>query len=221
MANLKLLCEKEGISSQVANALLKSVSTSTLNTYRRLWSRFSSWFTKKENPCDLSPRIVCDFLYKKFSEGSSSGSINSYRSAINFFTMNSMDLENNIFLKRLFRYFYKVKPLRPKYTTFWSVPILLKFLESWHSVGTLTLKQFTLKTIDLIALSSSDRGQTLHLASLENMSISEDKVEFIIRQRTKTTRKFSKPPIITCVSCEKQLLNVAFYVKMYIEETRI
>ena len=82
------------------------------------------------------------------------------------------------------------------------------------------MKQLTLKTIALIALSSSDRSQTLHLASLGNMSISEEKVEFIIRERTKTTRKILKPSIITCVSCEKQPLNVAFYVKMYIEKTK-
>ena len=134
--------------------------------------------------------------------------------------MNSMDLENNIFLKRLFKYFYKQRPIKSKYVTFWPVSKLLDLLKSWHPIEKLTLKQLTLKTIALIALSSSDRGQTLHLASINNMSVSEDKVEFIIRDRVKTTRRVLKPTVITCVVSDNEALNVANYVKMYIENTK-
>ena len=58
------------------------------------------------------------------------------------------------------------------------------------------------------------------MASIDNMSVSENKVEFIIRDRVKTTRRVLKPTVITCVVSDNEALNVANYVKMYIENTR-
>ena len=71
-----------------------------------------------------------------------------------------------------------------------------------------------------MALSSSDRGQTLHLASTDSMVVSEDKVEFIIRKPTKTTRKVLKPLVISCISNPEENLNVAHFVKCYLEATK-
>ena len=163
---------------------------------------------------------MCEFLYEKFSEGASSSSVNSYNSAINFFTLNSLGLENDPFVKRLFKYFYKVKPIKPKHLTFWPVSKLLNFLETWHPIEDLSLKQLTLKTIAMIALSSSDRGQTIHLASVGNMNIESDKIEFIIKKKIKTTRRILKPTIITCVVTNNEKLNVSNYVLKYIERTK-
>ena len=86
-------------------------------------------------------------------------------------------------------------------------------------MDSLSLKQLTLKTIALIALSSSDRGQTIHLASIKNMTTSKDKVQFVIRDIVKNTRKILKPTIITCISTDLEELNVALYVQYYIKTT--
>ena len=145
--------------------------------------------------------------------------MNTIRSSINFFTLSTLDLENNIVMKKLFRFFFKSRPLKPRYSTFWSVDKVLDFLKTLHPPHSLSLKDLTLKTIALIALSSSDRGQTLHLASTRNMRISDSKIEFVIVDRIKTTRKVLKPTVITCVSSEINELNVAEYVKQYIERT--
>lgn len=142
------------------------------------------------------------------------------RSSINFYTLNSLDLDNNVIIKRLFRYFYNVKPLKPKYTTFWPVSKLLNYLKSLFPIESLDLKTLTLKTIALMALSSSDRGQTLHLASTKNIVVSKEKVEFVITDRTKTTRKILKPTVITCVSTDVPELDVANHVKIYLEKTK-
>ena len=159
-------------------------------------------------------------MFSKFNSGTSTSSVNTIRSAINFFTLSYLDLENNIFMKRLFKYFYKERPLKPRYTTFWPVDKLLNFLKSWHPFSELSLKQLTLKTISLIALTSSDRGQTIHLASVNNMKIYPNKIDFIIRDKVKNTRKILKPSIITCVSSPIQELDVASYVTQYIERTK-
>ena len=70
-----------------------------------------------------------------------------------------------------------------------------------------------------MALSSSDRGQTLHLASTHNMEIHSDRVLFIIREKVKNTRRILKPTIITCLSSDIEELDVASYVSHYIQRT--
>ena len=168
----------------------------------------------------MSPHLICDYLYWKFKNNASTSSVNSIRSSINFFTLGLLDLENNIFMIRLFKYFYKERPLKPRYTTFWPVEKLLNFLKTWHPINDLSLKQVTLKTIALIALSSSDRGQTLHLANVKDMNVTPSKIEFVVRQKLKHTRNVLKPTIISCVKSNVEELDVSSYVAHYIELTK-
>ena len=122
-------------------------------------------------------------------------------------------------MKRLFKFFFQVRPLKARYLTFWPVDKVLDVLKTWYPLENLSLRQLTLKTAALIALSSSDRGQTLHLAKLCNMLIEKDCIKFVIKERTKSTRKVLRPTIITCISC-KDLpeLDVAKCVSVYIEK---
>ena len=177
------------------------------------------WIRKRKHIPNISPILVASYLLHRFKNGSSTSSINSIRSAINFFTLSVLDLENSLIIKKLFKYFYKQRPLCPRYTTFWPVEQLLNFLKSWFPLDSLSLKQLTLKTIALIALTSSDRGQTLHKATIHNMKVSSNKIEFVIRERVKNTRKILKPTIITCVSSAISELDVASHVSFYIEKT--
>ena len=83
----------------------------------------------------------------------------------------------------------------------------------------LSLKQLTLKTLALIALSSSDRGQSLHLANIRDIEISDDCIKFLIKSRIKTTRKTLKPSIVSCTSSTVPELDVAKYVSHYMSVT--
>lgn len=178
------------------------------------------WIRERKDSPNFSPILVASYLLHMFRNGSSTSLINSIRSAINFFTLSVLDLENCVIIKKLFKFFYKQRPLQPRYTTFWPVEQLLNFLRSWFPLESLTLKQLTLKTIALIALTSSDRGQTLHKATIHNMKISPNKIEFVIREKVKNTRKILKPTIITCVSSAISELDVASHVSFYIEKTK-
>ena len=92
-----------------------------------------------------------------------------------------MDLEDNAIVRRLFKHFYRKRPIRPKYVTFWPVSQLLNFLETWHPPESLSLKQITLKVAALLAISSSDRGQTLHLANIDDLILESDNLKFVIK----------------------------------------
>lgn len=142
------------------------------------------------------------------------------RSAINFFSLSLFDLENDLIMKKLFKFFYKERPLRPRYSSFWPVDKVLNYLKSWHPPSNLDMKKLTLKTISLMALSCSDRGQTIHMASIDSMTIYDSKIEFIINQRRKNTRRVLKPTKIVCVSTEIEELNVLSYISNYLERSK-
>lgn len=166
----------------------------------------------------ISIPVVCDFLLFLFKKGLKPSSLNVARSALSFFFRN-LSLANNSTVTRLFRYFYMKRPLRPKYLTFWPIKKLLDFLATWHPISELSLKQLTLKTIALIALTCSDRGQTIHLMNIEKTHIDEDGISFVIFDRLKSTRKVIKPKVVKCITSEVPALNVCDYVLAYLNRT--
>ena len=143
------------------------------------------------------------------------------RSAISYFLCDFFKLSEDVFVKRLFRYFYVERPLKARYVTFWPVSKLLELLSSWHPLENLDLRKLTLKTVALISLTSSgsDRGQSVHLANVKNTVVKDDSIEFVIFDRIKTTRKILKPIIIKCVSSDIDELNVCKCVKEYLSRT--
>ena len=88
-----------------------------------------------------------------------------------------------------------------------------------HPPASLTMKQLTLKTVALLALSSSDRGQTLHAINVEQTDITSDSVVFIINSRLKTTRRIIKPKLVTCVVTDSPTFNVCDYIIHYMNKT--
>ena len=123
----------------------------TIAPYQKLWKMFTAWLISSKNSAGLSP-FQCESYY--FNKGAITSSVNARLSAINFFTFNLMNLEENIFLKGLFKFLYQTRPSKPWYKEFWSVDNLLALLRSWHPKDKLSLKKLTLKTITLVATSS-------------------------------------------------------------------
>ena len=93
------------------------------------------------------------------------------------------------------------------------------FLAKWHPVSNLDFKKLTLKTLALIALSSSDRGQTLHMLDINKLRFYDDRVSFIVDKRLKTSKRKLIPHIVECYKTELPSLNVHDYVNEYIKAT--
>ena len=132
-------CSFDGISEDTSKALLCSVETSTLCTYRRHWKRFATWFNSEGHRGNLNPSIICNYLLHMCNKSTSTSALNSIRSAISFFTLDKLSLSEAPSIKKLFKYFYKIKPLKPRYSTFWPVSQLLEFLKTWHPMASLSL----------------------------------------------------------------------------------
>lgn len=212
-------CRHLKISENASKALLNSVSESTKRSYLRYWRQFAEFAEKKGGPLQISIPLICDFLLYLFNVGLSSSSLNIVRSSLSFFCLNIVNVTDNVIVSRLFKYFYNSRPLRPRYYTYWSVEKLLSYLKVLHPIENLNLKQLTLKTLALIALSSSDRGQTLHLLKVNNLVIEDNEISFVIFDKLKHTRKVAKPKIVRCPNSEIPALNVALYVRAYMAAT--
>ena len=120
---------------------------------------------------------------------------------------------------RLFNYFYKARPNVPRYTVTWDVGVVLRFLAEWHPKESLSLKHLTLKTVMLVALTSSDRAQTLHALRTDQVESTSDGLVFVVTSRLKHSRPGAPASTVTCVEWDAPELNVAEYVLYYMQKT--
>ena len=159
-------------------------------------------------------------MLQLYQNGASSSSLNSARSALSFFLTYEFNLTGDITVSRLFKYFYRTRPLKSKYFTYWPVKDLLNHLATLHPPSNLTLKELTLKTLALVALTSSDRGQSLQLMNIDNYYENpEGGLSFVIFDILEHTRRVLKPKVINCISSDSPALDVGNYVRAYIEAT--
>ena len=123
---------------------------------------------------------------------------------------------------RLFSFFYKKRPNFPKYVVTWDVGLVINFLAGWHPASSLSLKQLTLKTVALVALTSCDRVQTLQALRVDRVSTTKKgDIEFVIYDILKTTRRGRPARVVKCVKYPKPELDVAYYVHKYMDRVLI
>ena len=83
---------------------------------------------------------------------------------------------------------YKSTPPTPRYRTTWDVQVVLTYLSSFPTVSDLPVKPLTLKTIMLVALVTTQRGQSLHMLNIQFMTEFADRFEFVLPEHVKQSR---------------------------------
>ena len=200
-------CRTQGISHALAVCGLNSINRKTLIAYQRCWSRFSDWFNKwSSSYSSVTVNDVCEFLLFLFNSKNSAGrdyssdALNAFRSALSFFLkLDIPDLGYKAPVTRLFSFFYKQRPCFPRYVVTWDVGTVLRFLASWHPPSSLTLRQLTLKSVALVALTASDRTQTLQALRVDRVSSSPQGLEFVVFDVLKTSKKGRPARVVKCV----------------------
>ena len=176
---------------------------------------------------EVTVDVICSYLLFLFRSKTpsgmdySSGALNKIRSSLSFFLQYDLPgLGSKMPIVRLFNYFYKTRPCFPRYQTTWDVGLVLRFLAQWHPMESLTLKQLTLKTVMLVALTSSDRAQTLHALRKDQVEVVKDVgLVFVVTSLLKHTRRGSPATKVVCVEWDAPELNVAEYVLYYLQRT--
>ena len=92
---------------------------------------------------------------------------------------------------------------------------MLSYLRGWYPHSSLSLKQLTLKTCMLVALSSSDRAQTIQSMRRDTCVFTGRGVEFPIFSRLKTSRHLRRPKVVVCPKSSDPAINVELCVTDY------
>ena len=93
------------------------------------------------------------------------------------------------------------------------------FKVSWHPPENLSMRQLTLKTVTLIALTSSDRAQTLHALDIQYLNYVAQGLEFLVPSLLKHSRRGRPARRVLCVQWDDPKLNVCSYVEFYLRKT--
>ena len=75
---------------------------------------------------------------------------------------------------------YEKRPALPRNTVTWDTNIVLNHIKSLSPLKDLSLKDLTFKRVTMTAYVSAQRSQTIHLFSLDNMSITPELYKFRI-----------------------------------------
>ena len=156
-----------------------------------------------------------------FDTGLSASTLSFIRSSISFFIKDShlRNIVEDEDISRLLKYFEKTRPTVPRYAVTWDVNKVLTLLSSWYPHKKLNLKKLTLKTCMLIALSSSDRAQTIHSMRIDNCVCTGRGIEFPIFSKLKTSKHLRRPKVVICPNWSDPSLNVEKCVTDYMNRT--
>ena len=155
-----------------------------------------------------------------FDTGLSASTLKFIRSSLSFFLNEShFEIINHKFISRLLKSFEKLRPTVTRYAVTWDVNKVLIFLKSWFPNNELSIKKLTLKTCMLIALSSSDRAQTIHSMRVDRCVCTARGVEFPIFSRLKTSRHLRRPRVVICPRWSDPALDVEKCVTTYMART--
>ena len=165
---------------------------------------------------------VLDFLTPLYQQGLTYSAINTARSALSsYITLeNGTCVGKHPLVPRLMKGIFQEKPPRPKYTEIWDVSIVLSYLQSLSPVNKLSLKELTLKLLVLFLLVSGQRGQTVHLLSIDHMVSVYNCYTSQIVDHLKQSRPGVKNPLVELRTFKDERLCVVTTLKDYLTRTQ-
>ncbi len=170
-----------GHSKNATETILASWRESTLqsySTYIQLWIAFNSGVLN----LTPEPHEVTDFLQCLFESGLGYSALNTARSALSTFIFNGNDtIGKNPEITRFMKGVMGKAPPLPKYNEVWDLDIVLDYIEQemWP-LKSLTFLQLLQRLAMLLALSTGNRGQSLHLMRTDCMVTQGKKYKFDI-----------------------------------------
>ena len=141
------------------------------------------------DPTSPNLKAVTDFLSRLFDKGLSYSTINTAKSAIsNVAMIDNMPIGEHRTVRRYMKGIFNLKPSLPKNNVTWDPQILLNHIKKFSPVNTLSLKDLTFKFVALLWLLSGQRGQSILLISLKNITVTDSYIKIRFGDILKTTR---------------------------------
>jgi hypothetical protein len=164
-----------------------------------------------------------DFLWYLFDSGLEYSAINTARCMLSgtLGLFDGVSFGKHDLVTRFLKGAFNVRPPRAKYSATWDVNFVLMYLRRLSPVAELSLKDLTIKLTMLLALTTGQRGQTLHLLDLKNLAKGKE-YKFGFSVPLKHSRVGASPPVV-CVSPypPDRRLCVLTVLKEYIRRTSL
>ncbi|KAJ8968787.1 hypothetical protein NQ314_002095 [Rhamnusium bicolor] len=148
------------------------------------------WAISQQETIELpSPSTTETVLTEQLSDKAFRyGTFNSFRSALALILPGNVGEDHQI--RRFLRGVARLRPQRPKYNFVWDPQKVLIYLTSYMPNEQLSLKKLTEKLVTLLALTTSQRMQTLSLIRTKNVIISGGYTNFNKRSNKNQWTKF-------------------------------
>ena len=171
--------------------------------------------------------MAVEFLTELYDLGLGYSSINTARCALSAIlecpSSSNSTFGQSVDVKRFMKGIFQSRPALPRYNKTWDVQTLLQYLLSMKDTKDLTLKELTLKLVILVALTTVQRGQSLHLMDTANMVHEHNSLVFLLSsaiKQTKPGRSSSELTIkLTAYSPDEKLCVVRTCL-IYLEKTK-
>jgi len=159
------------------------------------FSRWASWCQQRgRDPLTGPIEDVVNFLAKLHSDGYKYQSLNAYRSAISSTHkhVDGVSVGSHPTVSQLLQGAFNSRPPQPRYASFWDVGVVIQYIKGLGNNKDLSLKQLTMKTVMLLALTKPSRSADLSKLDLQTRSFKSNGVVFRPTQLAKQSRS-SKP----------------------------
>lgn len=200
--------------------MISSLADSSIKAYDVGLKKW--WIFCKENCFDpflCSISNILTFLKSEYDKGVSRGTLNSYRSAVAILMESDIGQDKNI--KRFFKAVSNIRPAKPKYDYTWNPKLVLDYFSNCAENSALSLENLTMKVCTLLALVTAQRMQTLLLIEIDNIKLSNERIEIPIAKRIKTSGHNRVQPYLRIPFFhENQKICAAQALLVYIEKTK-
>ena len=171
MAHLRESFTSQGLSTMASDLLLSSWRAKTKLNYNSLFAKWADWCQQRDrNPTSGPIRDVINFLAELYNKGYQYRSLNSYRSAISTVHLEVDDhpVGQLPLVSRMLKGVFNERPPLPRYSSFWDVGLVLRYLKHLGSNDSLSLHLLTIKSVMLLALARPSRSMNLSKLDIQH-----------------------------------------------------
>ena len=180
------------IEAQHATDLIISAwRDSTNKNYDSAWRKWETWCDQKHiNPLSASIESVLSFLAFLFHSGYKYRSLNVYRSAISSIhpRIDGFEVGQHPLVVRLTKGAFNKQPPIPKFSTTYSVGLVLNYLRSLGHISEMSLKDLSQKLVTLLALTTVGRSFDLKLLSVNHITSVSEGAKLVLDGLSKQSR---------------------------------
>ena len=170
------------ISGEATDLLLSSWRQKSAQSYDSLCKKWISWCTERSlDPVSGPIEDVVNFLAHLHSQGYQYRSLNSYRSAIASMhaPVDGASIGQHPLVSRLLKGAFQSRPPLPRYSGTWDISKVPAFLDGHTLDSSTPLKQLTLRTVMLLALTRPSRLADLAKLNLAGLRTTPEGAVFL------------------------------------------